>query len=151
MESRCTASYKQVFNYIEDNLVKLGPEIIHTDYEASLLKALKTVYPRSNRVGCWFHYCQAIRRRLGRNKGRQFFFDLKADKAAYKIYTKLLDLPLLPAKNIPEGFSIIQKEISDKMLDKWFKHIYAYFKRYWLPKVNHISFSDVTYFSEICP
>lgn len=144
MESRCSASYKQVFSYIEANLIQLKPERIHSDYEAALLKALRIVYPSSNLVGCWFHYSQAIRRKLGRNKGRNFFANLKEDKSAYKIYKKLLDLPLLPAKNIPEGFSIIQKEISEKKLDKWFKHIYAYFRRYWIPKVNNYLLVEVS-------
>lgn len=139
MESKSTRSYKQVFTYIEDNLLKLKPETIHSDYEAGLLKALKILYPSSKLVGCWFHYCQAIRRKLGRNKGRNFFCSLKEDKAAYNIYKKILDLPLLPAEKISEGFAIIQKEISEKNLYKWFKHIYVYFKSYWIPKVNYLS------------
>lgn len=138
MESRCTKSYTQVFQYIEKNLLNLKPVTIHTDYEASLLKALRNVYPAAKLVGCWFHYCQAIRRRLGRNKGRNFFVDLKKNSNAYKIFRKLLDLPLLPAKNIAKGFSIIQDEVKEKNLGNFFNHIYAYFKSYWIPKVTNL-------------
>lgn len=77
MVSRCTSSYKQVFTYIENNLLNLAPEFIHSDYEASLLKAIQIMYPNAKRVGCWFHYGQAVRKRLGRNKGRNFFVNLK--------------------------------------------------------------------------
>lgn len=136
MESRCTTSYKQVFTYIELHLLELNPEIIHSDYEAGLLKALNIIYPHSRIVGCWFHYAQALRKKLGAKKGRHFFANLKANVDAHKIYKKLLDLPLLPADKISTGFAIIQKEISAKKLDKWFSHIYAYFRNYWIPKVN---------------
>lgn len=138
MESRSAISYKQVFSYIETNLLELKPGVIHSDYEAGLLKALRIVYKNSKLVGCWFHYCQAIRKRLGRNKGRNFFANLKKDEAAYKIYRKILDLPLLPAKDIPEGFAIIRKEISEQNLGRWFEHIYAYFEKQWIPKVKHL-------------
>lgn len=139
MESKTTISYKQVFTYIEENLLKLEPETIHSDYEAGLLKALKIIYRSSNLVCCWFHYCQEIRRKLGRNKGRNFFPSLKEDKTAYNIYKKILDLPLLPAEKIPEGFKIIKKEIAEKNLHKWLEHIYVYFETYWIPKVNYSS------------
>lgn len=134
MESKFTNNYVQLFKYITENLLKLEPVTIHSDYEASLLKALRKTFPCASLVGCWFHYCQAIRKRLGRNRGRKFFVELKSNAEAYKIYRKILDLPLLPAKNIAEGFSIIHKEITEKRLDGFFKHIFAYFKSYWLPK-----------------
>lgn len=139
MVSRCTSSYKQVFTYIENNLLNLAPEFIHSDYEASLLKAIQIMYPNAKRVGCWFHYGQAVRKRLGRNKGRNFFVNLKKNQDAYDLYKKLLDLPLLPAMDIPEGFTIIRNQIAEKNLDVWFKDIYAYFKSYWIPKVNFLS------------
>lgn len=137
MESKSTTSYKQLFNYIEANLLNMKPQVIHSDYEASLLRAIRETYPSAKHVGCWFHYCQAVRRRLGRGKGHNFFGRLKANQDAYIVYKKLMDLPLLPAKDIPEGFTIIRNEIVEKDLGVWFHHIYSYFKTYWLPKVNH--------------
>lgn len=75
---------------------------------------------------------------MGRNKGRSFFADLRKIPDAHKIYRKLLDLPLLPADRIREGFLIIQSEIEEKGLEKWFKHMYAYFNSYWIPKVDYL-------------
>lgn len=138
MESKSVISYKQVFSYIEKNLLELKPKVIHSDYEASLLKALQDIYPSAQRVGCWFHYCQAVRRRLGKGQGQTFFLRLKENRDVYKIYKKLMDLPLLPAKDIPEGFTIIRKEIDEKGQGDWFKHIYAYFETFWLPKVSYL-------------
>lgn len=139
MESKCVPSYEQVFNYIENHLIKLSPQSIHSDYEASLVRALRNVYPESKITGCWFHYCQALRKRFRYGKQNEMFRDLINNSDAYNLYKKLLSLPLLPAARIPEGFDIIKKEIFKKGFSKFFKSNLEYFDKYWLKKCEQIS------------
>lgn len=136
MESKCVPSYRQVFEFIEQHMIKINPESIHSDYEASLVKALRTVYPKAKIHGCWFHYCQAVRRRMGKGRRRQIFKEMNELPDAYKIFQKLLHLPLLPGEKIPEGFQIIKQEIEEKNKMSFFRAILVYFERYWLKKVN---------------
>lgn len=144
MESKCVPSYRQVFEYIENYMIQLDPKSIHSDYEASLVKALRIVYPSAKIHGCWFHYCQAIRKRMGKGRRRQLFKDLNNRSDAYNIYQKLLKLPLLPATKIPEGFEIVKQEAIEKNQIGTFGAIFNYYEKYWLKKVNHI-FIDVPF------
>lgn len=139
MESKCVPSYEQVFKYIENHLIKLSPQLIHSDYEASLVRALRNVYPGAKITGCWFHYCQALRRRFRYGKKKEMFRDLMNNPDAYNLYKKLLSLPLLPATRIEEGFNIIKEEIFKKDFSRFFKSTLGYFDNYWLKKCEQIS------------
>lgn len=139
MESKCVPSYEQVFNYIENHLIKLSPQLIHSDYEASLVRALRNVYPRAKITGCWFHYCQALRKHFRYGKQNEMFRNLMNNSELYNLYKKLLSLPLLPAERISEGFEIIKEEIFKKDFSRFFKSTLDYFNRYWLKKCEQIS------------
>uniref|UniRef100_T1J9D5 MULE transposase domain-containing protein n=1 Tax=Strigamia maritima TaxID=126957 RepID=T1J9D5_STRMM len=38
--------------------------IILTDFETGLLPAIQQIIPNTRNQGCWFHYCQALWRRV---------------------------------------------------------------------------------------
>lgn len=53
MDSKKQECYENIFDYIEKKIVHLRPKSIHTDYEAGLRAALRTVYGNAQLIGCW--------------------------------------------------------------------------------------------------
>lgn len=80
MNKKTEESYKNIFQYIEENIFKLEPDSFTTDYEKAMRNGLKAVYKNVLLVSCWFHYCQALRRRC--SKIKDFFNYIASNEAA---------------------------------------------------------------------
>lgn len=106
-----------------------------TDYECGMRKALAEIYPDAKLVSCWFHYCQAIRRKC--SKFGNFFATLQKDKPSEKLFLKFLALPLLPADQIRETFNML-KLTANAMDDKGklFTPMLKYYEKQWLQRVS---------------
>lgn len=64
MTNRTTQAYESVFEYIHNFILPLNGKGIITDFEQALRNGLKNVVPDTPLYGCWFHHCQALRRKL---------------------------------------------------------------------------------------
>lgn len=133
MTKRTAKSYEALFRFIERKVFRLKPSEIITDFEGGLRKALKIVYPNIILRGCWFHYCQAIRKKC-RKLGLQSFFESNIE--AHNIYHQLLILPLLPPENFSEGYGIIKRRARAEGLLQRLRSLFNYFDSYWLPEVR---------------
>ena len=56
MSRKLTRHYEDVLRKFRDIVPGVSPSYIMVDFEASLLKAVKKVFPGVEIVGCWFHY-----------------------------------------------------------------------------------------------
>lgn len=137
MNKKSMKCYKHFFNYVNTNVFNLDGAVFITDYEAGLRKAIKTEFPNSKLYGCWFHFCQAVRRQIT-TKQKELAAYIRQNKKASLEYHKLLTLPLLPADHILGSFQTIKHDIED--FDHHFKFMsfLEYFERQWLTKVNLI-------------
>lgn len=63
MSRKSTDSYTAAFNYINDNIFELNAASFMTDYECGMRTALAL---SAELRDCWFHYCQAIRRKCSK-------------------------------------------------------------------------------------
>lgn len=143
MTRKTSECYKAVFDFIERNLFKLQPNEIITDYENGMRKAIKECWPEVELHGCWFHYCQAIRKRCRKHNLTKL---LKKNRSAKIIQKSIMSLPLLPAELIKEGYDCIKKFARKKRQFKRFNALFKYFERYWLKQVPNAYF---IYFSNI--
>lgn len=104
------------------------------DYEKGLRKSLRKCFPQTNLKGCWFHYCQAIRRKIS-TKFKSIMTSVRSNKAFALLYHKILAIPLLPAYGILDVFGSIKHEMKlhdkDGNVDKFLQ----YFEKEWLQKV----------------
>lgn len=66
MTRKTQEAYCSVFQYIEENVCHLRPNSFMTDYETGLRNALRFVYTIAKIEGCWFHYCQVIKKNARR-------------------------------------------------------------------------------------
>ncbi|RNA16054.1 Ragulator complex LAMTOR3 [Brachionus plicatilis] len=121
-------SYPCVFILLENKNTKtyvIAIEQIH--FEVSLMKAVVSVFPDVQLKGCWFHFTQAIRKRIFLN-GFKSNFLLNSD---FKFWVKrFMALALIPIENIEEAFDIILTEIP--IADEKILAFIRYFKDQWL-------------------
>lgn len=137
MTNKLESSYRCVFQYIDENIFKLKPTVFITDYEAAIKKALRIVYPGVKLIGCWFHYCQALRRNTSK-KFRHLLLFIRQSKQASRVYHKFMALPLLPDHLIQKAFEQLKLSIYLFDREKKFETFVNYFEKQWLKKVINI-------------
>lgn len=140
MSNRTTECYAAVLNFIESNVFELKPTAIITDFEAGMRKAIKTVYKDVVLRGCWFHYCQAIKKmalKLGLRN------ELRMIQEARFIYYKLMSLPLLPSKYYLEAFNFIKMHAQNQHFWIKFQPFFEYFQSFWIPQVIFRRFCQI--------
>lgn len=136
MTNKTTKAYESVFAYIKENIFSMEGFSFMTDYESAMRNALKTTFPNSVFYACWFHYTQAIKKRVEQDNRLKEL--IKSDERANKIYHKFLCLPLLPANDIRDAFQLIELEINclAPAEKNAFKEFVKYFRKQWLHRVN---------------
>lgn len=136
MTRRTAQCYIDVFNLIENKVLKLNPTEFMTDFEGGLRKAIENLYPHAALRGCWFHFCQALRKnalRFGLNSL------LKEEPEAKLILKALMCLPLLPENRILEGYWHIKHSAVENGFMHAFRKFFNYFESYWIVKVENFS------------
>lgn len=137
MDKKNTKIYTDIFRYIEANILQLQPVSFTTDFEKASRNALEAVYGNKVKfITCWFHYCQAVRRKMGQFGGLQA--RIKNNNEAAQIYQELLALPLLPPKHIYTAFDKIQNDVKNINAARYFGPLIKYFKRQWFKKVSFL-------------
>lgn len=133
MNKKSEAAYKHIFEYIEENIFSLNGQSFMTDFELAMRNGLRSVYPRAEFNTCWFHFCQAARRKASQTTN--FISYLIYHKDARQIYCKLLALPLLPANEIIESFDRL-KVHALTTFPGIFVEFLTYYERQWIFKVK---------------
>ncbi|CRK93929.1 CLUMA_CG007456, isoform A [Clunio marinus] len=104
MTNKDIRSYKVVFKFLRNK--GIVPSKVMADYEASIRNAVENIWPEARMIGCWFHFCQAIRRNAKDKLGPLYSAQSNLNEA--QISTKRLigmyqQLPLLPRERIENG------------------------------------------------
>jgi hypothetical protein len=63
MKNKKEKSYEEAFNYIKSNFGNI-PKVIITDFEIGLYNTLSNVFTNARSFYCFFHFAQAIHRKL---------------------------------------------------------------------------------------
>lgn len=66
MEKKNASSYRIIFNKIKAMIPKVNVTNCMSDYEAATRKAIREVFPKSTLSGCYFHYVQAIVKKISK-------------------------------------------------------------------------------------
>lgn len=131
MSNRTAESYQAVIEYIEKNVFQLEPASIMTDWEMGMRKALRLCYPHCILRGCWFHYCQSLRKKFIKLGLASL---LKMDDFAKKISQQFMSLPLLPKEHFEAGLNYIKRLIPGYQLLASFRQFLSYFN-FWVRQV----------------
>ncbi|XP_073825748.1 uncharacterized protein [Musca autumnalis] len=134
MDKKSKAAYIHLFDYITNNVFDLQPETFISDYEPALRHSISTVFEGVKLIGCWFHFCQAVRRNV--MSKRLLYNCIKKSKPMTVEYHKLLALPLLPPVLICSAF----QEIKNKLLlmdgECKLSSFLKYYEKHWLQKIG---------------
>lgn len=133
MTRRTSICYQSVFKYINQNVLKLEPREIVTDFESGLRHAIRKSFPNARLRGCWYHYCAALRKKLLVLATCKLF---KTNSWAIIIKKQLMCLPLLPSKHFHEGYQCIKLMVERFGLNERFRSFFSYFEFYWFAQVE---------------
>ena len=95
--SKKEAVYSTIFQKLKSLAVEINqnfePTFIHSDFENAILSAIKKFFRKSRNVGCYFHYLQAINRKINKLglKSR-----VATDQSLRRIRSIMKRIPLLP-------------------------------------------------------
>ncbi|XP_050531030.1 uncharacterized protein LOC126899841 [Daktulosphaira vitifoliae] len=134
MEAKTRNAYLCVFNFMKQNMFpSLQPEVIMTDFETALRDSLTNSFGGSQTrvVGCWFHYNQAIWKKM---KALGFLHLVNANNHALKTLKMLMCLPLLQHNEIVLGFQLVKAYAvchNTPMAE-----LFNYYNRYWINQVG---------------
>ena len=107
MSGKHKQDYMEVFNAIETVLPTRNVQTITLDFEAAMWQAAAKVFPTVARLGCFFHWSQAIWRKV-QELGLQRAYT--SDEKSHAYIRKLLSLPYLPCEHIGPIFRRLQEK-----------------------------------------
>ncbi|XP_065200447.1 uncharacterized protein LOC135847809 [Planococcus citri] len=131
MRRRNTICYVEVFRALQRVVQNMLPRIVITDFELALQRAVRIVWPLAQLLGCYFHYVQALRRNRAAHGLTTAI--VQANPVLRRIYEMATALPLLPADDIPLGFSILREYVRESQSPEA-QSFYQYLRAYWFPR-----------------
>lgn len=134
MTRKTTGAYIDVFKYIEEHLIKLQPASFMADNECGMRCAIKEVWPNIIIKRCLFHFKRAVNSKCT-SLGMSKFLREKRNGNARKLKRMLLNILLLPANKIQEGYSSAQLFAKQKNLSTRFAKLFSYYEMQWMKKV----------------
>lgn len=133
MSKRTQIAYTRIFKYIDKHICALKCVRFYTDYECAMKNALRTCFPDSELVSCWFHFVQAVRRKA--SKMQDLFHLIRTDTTAATFYYKFQALALLRPDLIDEAFLNLSNAAL-KYNRTAFEPFVNYFNKQWIRKVK---------------
>ncbi|KRX13125.1 hypothetical protein T07_1960 [Trichinella nelsoni] len=116
--------YSRIFEVLLSKAEELGAQLDPAkfvwDFETNLIHTIQGNFPNIQVQGCFFHFCQAVLRQVGRLGIRTAYMNNQ------EIRKKTL--AFLPVNLVPAGFEIINVGTSSQL-----EALFRYFQREWLP------------------
>ncbi|CAF1355393.1 unnamed protein product [Rotaria sordida] len=104
-------TYKQIFVKLKEIASERGksfsPGLIITDFESGVLPVLKSEFPCSKHMGCFYHFCQAVYRQIQSLGMQQQYTE---DETFRCLCRKLMALALMPRDKVKSSFEEIQED-----------------------------------------
>ncbi len=116
MKKRNFRSYDTIFGHLK-SLITVNITEFMADYETATRKAVRKFFPNAMLAGCYFHYCQAIRKASKR-------FGMWKDALFADAIKEVSSLALLPKNFVSSGFQYIGNKFSTSI--RWGR-----FSDYW--------------------
>ena len=111
LTSKDSDDYRLLFSCIKEACEKLNiainPKSILIDFEAAVQKAAKLEFPGIKVKGCFFHFCQAIYKKLV-ELGLKTLYSTNSDVKMW--VEKLMALSLVPLDQIEDGLEYLLDE-----------------------------------------
>lgn len=139
MTRRTTAAYVAALEYVNKEIIALKGRGIIIDFESAMRASLSIVAPDLPIYGCWFHFCQALRRMMASMKPLHTL--IRTNQDAKYIFRKFQCLALLPYDKMNDAFVFLLREALNDFKFNEYAPFIAYFKSQWMEKVKPNYFS----------
>lgn len=136
MSKRTTEAYISALKYVHENLIPLVGKGIIIDFEKAMRAAIKRINNGIRIYGCWFHFCQSLRRKVASLK--ELFELIRNDSTSKHIFRRFQCLALLPAYEIEQAFISLSREA---LQFPHFVDFVDYFNDEWINRVKPQYFS----------
>ncbi|KRZ75678.1 hypothetical protein T10_493 [Trichinella papuae] len=122
-------TYNWIFEVLHSKAEELGVQLDSAkfvcDFETALIPAIQSNFPNTRVQGCFFHFCQAVLRQVGRLGLRTDYINNQEVRKKVKM---LMALAFLPVNLVPAGFEILNVKTSGQL-----EALFQYYQREWLP------------------
>ena len=112
LPAKDTAVYTLLFRLLCDKAREFGlefrPDVVCVDYEAAITRSIRYVLRGTVIKGCYFHYCQALRRRYSREGLTNHVFHPGTVRT---VVFRLMCLSFLPVEDIGPTFQIVSNPL----------------------------------------
>lgn len=137
MSRKTTEAYFNILKYVHEKLIPIRGAGIIIDFEKAERLAIERLKTGIKIFGCWFHFCQSLRRKLA-TMG-ELFEVVRNEEKVKTIFSQFQCLALLPAAEIEKCF----RELAKKALKETtlFAEFIDYFDREWIKIVKPKHFS----------
>ncbi|CAF1586169.1 unnamed protein product [Adineta ricciae] len=139
LSDRKKGTYKLLFQELRNKAVELNmsfnPNIVMSDFEGCLRDILKTDFPNSQHLGCYFHYTQAIYRNI---QALGLSRDYGSDEEIRCICRKIMALPLIPISLVSKAYDdLLNSTIAcSRVKYDMLRPLFNYFENQWMRKVD---------------
>lgn len=124
MTRKTTEAYQHVLDTFKGKLCQTTTiSYIMTDYEKALRRAIRTVFPNIQLMGCWFHFSKAIYKKAKS-------LNLYGNNTNFAMAVKMtMALPLLPANLISDGITAVTNSVTEYNIN--FTRFCTYLRTTW--------------------
>ncbi|CAF3034371.1 unnamed protein product, partial [Rotaria sp. Silwood2] len=132
LPDRKKSTYQQLFQVLKDMAASMNrifkPERIISDFESSLVSIIPAEFPQAVHQGCYFHYTQAIYRRI-QSLGLSTAYS--QDEEIRYCCRKLMAIALLPIEEVENSYYNLRSTSSTKVKEE-LRQLFMYFDSYWM-------------------
>ncbi|XP_039292681.1 uncharacterized protein LOC111044840 isoform X3 [Nilaparvata lugens] len=137
-------TYRAILNFLKLNVVTWAVAHVTTDYERALIQGVRNAFPQTEAHGCWFHYCQAIWRRVVAIGLRAACL---ADQANMSVVRMIMSIPHLPPQrgapnsndtppfSMADGVEAVRTFINEGGVDDRLHMVLEYITQFWMRRI----------------
>ncbi|XP_003366831.1 hypothetical protein Tsp_13569, partial [Trichinella spiralis] len=104
--------------------VDLNPDTIICDFETALIPAIRGYFPNTRVQGCYFHFCQAVHRKVGELGLKTRY---RTEEPTKRKIRMLLATAFLPVPHVNTGVSLLEAGTTGNL-----SALFQYFRQEWM-------------------
>jgi hypothetical protein len=131
MRDRVKTSYADLFDFFDEALFcHKKPRTFMSDFERAARSAGSEVWPDIELIGCFFHFCQALRRKAASLPSLST--RITGDTDHHNGLKMFMRLALLPLDRVLAGLEALKTWLQEKQIEEDFTVFLQYFEKVWI-------------------
>lgn len=133
LTNRTSSTYINMLRMIQDICseydLALNPESFTIDFELAMVRAINTVLPQTQVVGCLFHFSQCLRRKVQELGLARQYSESNGDNGVQKTVRRVAALAFMKLENLEEAYTPIVLDMPEEnhLLDEFMSYFHNNF------------------------